>query len=173
MLFRSRPALVLFVGGHDSGKTTLIEDLVPRLSALGLAVGAIKHTSRHVEDDVVGKDSHRLGVLGCDVWALLTPERAAVWRKIGEAPLAELVRREFSGFDLVVIEGYKSLPIPKIEVARSGASRPPISDALARICDTPAEDSVPTYRFDDSEGIVSAVLRLAGLDRIGRARADS
>lgn len=101
----------------------------------------------------------------------LTPERAAVWRKIGDAPLADLLRREFSGFDLVVIEGYKSLPIPKIEVARSGASRPPIQDALARVSDAPAADSVPTYRFDDGEGIVAAVLRLAGLDRIARVRA--
>lgn len=168
-----RPALVAFVGGHDSGKTTLIEDLVPRLRALGLAVGAIKHTSRHIEDDVVGKDSHRLGVAGCEVWALLTPERAVVWRRIGDAPLEELVRREFSGCDLVVIEGYKSLPIPKIEVARSGASRPPIPDALARVSDAAASDSVPTYRFDDREGIVGAVLRLAGLDRIARARANN
>ena len=166
-----RPALVAFVGGHDSGKTTLIEDLLPLLAARGLAVGAIKHTSRMVEDDVVGKDSHRLGAAGCEAWALVTPERAAVWRRVGAAPLAELVRREFSGFDLVVIEGYKSLPIPKVEVARSGASRPPISDALARVSDSPASDAVPTYRFDDREGIVAAVLRLAGLDRIARANA--
>ncbi len=166
-----RPATVAFVGGHDSGKTTLIEELIPRLRALGLAVGAIKHTSRQVEDDVVGKDSYRLGAAGCEAWALLTPERAAVWRKIGDAPLADLLRREFSGFDLVVIEGYKSLPIPKIEVVRSGASRPPIQDALARVSDAPAADSVPTYRFDDGEGIVAAVLRLAGLDRITRVRA--
>lgn len=168
-----RPAIVAFVGGHDSGKTTLIEELVPRLSALGLAVGAIKHSSRRVEDDAAGKDSHRLGALGCEAWALLTPERATVWRKIGDAPLEDLVRREFSGCDLVVIEGYKSLPIPKIEVARSGAARPPIPDALARVSDAPADDSVPTYRFDDREGIVREVLRLAGLDRIAGARADS
>lgn len=167
-----RPALVAFVGGHDSGKTTLIEDLVPRLTALGLAVGAVKHSSRRFEDDTAGKDSHRLGALGCEAWALLTPGRAAVWRKVGDAPLADLTRREFSGFDLVLIEGFKSLPVPKIEVARSGASRPPVPDALARVSDAPAIDSVPTYRFDDAEAIVSAVLRLAGLDRIGRARAD-
>jgi molybdopterin-guanine dinucleotide biosynthesis protein MobB len=165
-----RPALVAFVGGHDSGKTTLIEDLLPRLAARGLTVGAIKHTSRLVEDDVVGKDSHRLGLAGCEAWALVTPERAAVWRRVGPAPLTELVRREFSGFDLVVIEGYKSLPIPKVEVARSGASRPPIPDALARVSDSPAGDSVPTFRFEDREGILAAVLRLAGLDRIDRTR---
>lgn len=165
-----RPALVAFVGGHDSGKTTLIEDLVPRLSARGVVVGAIKHTSRLVEDDVVGKDSHRLGAAGCEAWALVTPERAAVWRRVGDAPLSDLVRREFAGFDLVVIEGYKSLPIPKIEVARTGASRPPVPDALARVSDEAARDAVPTYRFEDREGIVAAVLRLAGLDRASRTK---
>jgi molybdopterin-guanine dinucleotide biosynthesis protein MobB len=167
-----RPALVAFVGGHDSGKTTLIEKLVPRLTALGLAVGAVKHSSRHVDDDVVGKDSHRLGAAGCDAWALVTPGRAALWRKVGDEPLEEIVRRAFSGFDLVLIEGFKALPIPKIEVVRSGASRPPVAGALARVSDAPADDSVPTYSFDDAEGIVGTVLRLAGLDRIARAGAD-
>jgi hypothetical protein len=53
-------------------------------------------------------------------------------------------------------------------VTRAGAARPPIPDALARVSDVPADDSVPTYRFDDKEGIVAAVLRLAGLDRGAR-----
>jgi molybdopterin-guanine dinucleotide biosynthesis protein MobB len=168
-----RPAIVAFVGGHDSGKTTLIERLIPRLAALGLAVGAIKHSSRNVDDDVVGKDSHRLGAAGCDAWALVTPGRAAAWRKVGDEPLEEIVRREFSAFDLVVVEGFKALPVPKIEVVRSGANRAPVAGALARVSDAPANDSVPTYSFDDAEGIVRTVLRLAGLDRIARARADS
>ena len=165
-----RPALVAFVGGHDSGKTTLIERLLPLLTELGLSVGAIKHTSRLVEDDVPGKDSHRLGAAGCEAWALVTPERAVVWRRTEDGSLADLVRREFAGFDLVLIEGYKALPIPKIEVARSGASRPPVAGALARVADAPSGDSVPTYGFDDLEGIAAAVRRLAGLDRIDRAR---
>jgi len=166
-----RPALVAFVGGHDSGKTTVIEELVPRLTALGLAVAAVKHSSGKVDDDVAGKDSHRLGAAGCEAWALRTPERAAVWRKVGDEPLEDLVRREFAGFDLVLVEGYKALPIPKIEVTRAGAGRPPIPDALARVSDEPAGDSVPTYRFDDREGIVAAVLSLSGLDRTERAKA--
>jgi molybdopterin-guanine dinucleotide biosynthesis protein MobB len=168
-----RPALVAFVGGHDSGKTTLIEKLLPRIAARGLAVGAIKHTSRLVEDDVAGKDSHRLGAAGCQAWALATPERVVVWRKTGDSSLPELVRREFTGFDLVLIEGYKSLPIPRIEVARSGAPRPPVAGALARVSDASASDSVPTHGFDDLEGIVATVLRLAGLDRLSRPRSDT
>ncbi len=165
-----RPALVAFVGGHGSGKTTLLVELVQRLKALGLTVGAIKHSSQQVEDDVVGKDSQRLGASGADVWALMTPGRATVRRRIDETALPDLVRRHFSGCDLVLVEGYKSLPIPRIEVTRSGAPRPEIPGALARVSDGPAGDSVPTYRFDDLEGIVAAVMRLAGLDRVSRER---
>jgi molybdopterin-guanine dinucleotide biosynthesis protein MobB len=160
-----RPALVAFVGGHESGKTTLLADLVHRLRARGLVVGAVKHTSRDFEDDAPGKDSQRIGVSGAQVWALVTPARATVRYRIDGEALHDVVRRQFGECDLVLIEGFKSLPIPKIEVTRSGAARPPVPDALARISDQPASDSVPTFRFDDKEGIVAAVLHLAGLDR--------
>lgn len=160
-----RPALVAFVGGHDSGKTTLLIELVARLRARGFSVGAVKHTSRELEDDAPGKDSQRLGASGADVWALATPERTTVRRRVDGASLPELIRRDFGDCDLVLIEGFKSLPVPKVEVTRAGAARPPIPDALARVSDGPPTDSVPTYRFDDKEGIVAAVLRLAGLDR--------
>lgn len=160
-----RPALVAFVGGHDSGKTTLLEKLIPLLRARGLQVGAVKHTSRDVEDDVVGKDSQRLGAAGAVVWSLVSPQRMTVRRRLEGASLADLVRRQFSGCDLVLIEGYKSVPIPRIEVTRAGISRPDVSGAVARVSDALSDDSVPTYRFDDLEGIAAAVLHLAGLDR--------
>jgi molybdopterin-guanine dinucleotide biosynthesis protein MobB len=160
-----RPALVAFVGGHDSGKTTIVEDLVGQLRARGLAVGAIKHTSRDFEDDAPGKDSQRLGASGAEVWALVTPGRATVRYRIDGEALPSVVRRQFADCDLVLIEGFKSLPIPKIEVTRAGAARPPVPGALARVSDATATDSVPTFRFGDREAIVAAVLRLAGLDR--------
>jgi len=160
-----RPALVAFVGAHDSGKTTLLEKLIPRLRARGLEVGAVKHTSHDVEDDVVGKDSQRLGAAGAAVWSLVTPGRTTVRRRLEAGSLADLVRRQFSGCDLVLIEGYKSVPIPRIEVTRAGISRPEVAGAVARVSDAPAADSVPTYRFEDLDGIAAAVLHLAGLDR--------
>ena len=160
-----RPALVAFVGGHDSGKTTLLLDLVPRLRARGLVVGAVKHTSRDLQDDQPGKDSQRLGESGADIWALVTPGRATVRRRVDGADLPELLRRDFRDCDLVLVEGFKELPIPKIEVTRAGAARPPISAVLARVSDEPATDSIPTYRFGDIDGILATVLRLAGLSR--------
>jgi len=164
-----RPAVVAFVGGHDSGKTTLLTRLVPLLSARGFAVGAIKHASRDFEDDEIGKDSQRLGASGAAVWALVTPGRVTARRRASDEALPDLLSRQFSDCDLVLIEGFKSLPVPKVEVTRAGAARPPVAGALARVSDRPSQDSVPTYDFGDDDGIVAAVLRLAGLDRGGRA----
>lgn len=163
-----RPAPVLFVGGHNSGKTTLILELVPRLKRRGFTVGTIKHTPKDAEDDVVGKDSHRLAVSGAAVSAFVTPERTTARRRAPEASIDELLAREFEDCDVVLIEGYKSLPFPKIEVTREAAARPGIEGVSARVSEKAFDDGVPTYAFDDPEGILAMVLRLAGLDRQSR-----
>jgi len=160
-----RPAAVAFVGGHDSGKTSVIVELVPRLKARGLSVGTIKHTTRDVPDDVPGKDSHRHAEAGADVAALVTPRRTTARRFGEEEPLEEILRRDFAACDLVLVEGYKSLPIPRIEVVRNGTSRPEVLEPVVRISDRPAEGEVPTLGFGDWDAIVAAVLRAAGLER--------
>ena len=157
-----RPAVVAFVGAHNAGKTTLVTDLLPRLAARGLVVGAIKHTSRDAEDDHAGKDSQRLAAAGARVAAFVTPARTTARRFGDEEDLADVLAREFAGCDVVLVEGYKSLPIPKIEVARSGLPRVAVEGISARVSDEPARDGVPTYAFSDREGIVAAVLRTAG-----------
>jgi len=160
-----RPAVVAFVGGHDSGKTSVIVELIPRLKARGLTVGALKHTSKDVPDDVPGKDSQRMAEAGADAAALVTPARTAARRFGAEEPLESVLRREFAGCDLVLVEGYKSLPLPKIEVVRTGIDRPDVIDPAARISDGPFAGSVPTLSWGDWDGIAATVLRLAGLDR--------
>ncbi|MEP6802204.1 MAG: molybdopterin-guanine dinucleotide biosynthesis protein B [Acidobacteriota bacterium] len=165
----SRPAAVAFVGGHDAGKTTVVIDLVPRLQAKGLVVGTLKHTSKDAEDDIPGKDSHRHASSGAAVSAFVTPERTTARRFGGEEPIAELLAREFAHCDLVLVEGYKALPLPRVEVTRRGASRPAVAGPALRICDgDAAEDGVPTLRFGDGAAIADAVLALAGLSRRAR-----
>ncbi len=160
-----RPSAVALVGGHDSGKTTLLVELVPWLTAMHLKVGVIKHSSKDAEDDIAGKDSHRHATSGAANAAFVTPARTTARRFGPEEPLEDLLAREFSDCDLVLIEGYKSLPVPKIEITRGRAARPPIEGALARVSDQPAEDDLPTHAFADVQGIVRTVLHLAGLDR--------
>jgi molybdopterin-guanine dinucleotide biosynthesis protein MobB len=163
-----KPSAVALVGGHDSGKTTLLVELVPWLTARNLKVGVIKHTSKDAEDDVAGKDSHRHATSGAAIAAFVTPARTTARLFGPEEPLEDLLAREFSDCDLVLIEGYKSLPVPKIEITRGRAARPPIEGAVARVSDQPAEDDLPTHAFADIQGIVRTVLHLAGLDRAAR-----
>jgi molybdopterin-guanine dinucleotide biosynthesis protein B len=156
---------VAFVGGHDSGKTTLLVELVPWLTAMGFKVGAIKHTSKDAEDDVSGKDSHRHATSGAAISAFVTPGRTTARRLGPEEPLEDLLAREFSDCDVVLIEGYKSLLVPKVEVTRAGA-RPPIEGVLARVSDRPADDAVPTHAFatsrESSDGAASGRPRPRG-----------
>ena len=163
-----RPAVVAFVGGHDSGKTSVLIELVPRLKARGLVVGTLKHTTRDVEDDVAGKDSQRHAAAGAAVAAFVTPARTTARRFGEEEALTEIIRREFRECDLVLVEGYKSLSMPKIEVMRTGITRPEVVEPVARISDGPFQGNVPTLSFGDWDAIVATVLRAAGLDRESR-----
>jgi len=160
-----RPGIVAFVGAHDSGKTSVIVELIPRLKARGLVVGALKHTSKDVPDDVPGKDSQRMAEAGAQVAALVTPARSAARRFGPEEPMEAVLRREYAGCDVVLVEGYKTLPLPKIEVVRTGIERPDVFDPAARISDGPFSGSVPTLSWGDWDAIAATVLHLAGLDR--------
>lgn len=167
-----RPATVALVGAHNSGKTTLLVDLIPRLAALGLAVGTVKHSSKDADDDVAGKDSHRHAASGARVSAFVTPERATSRRFGRFEDLDALLARDFGDCDLVLVEGFKNLPLPRIEVVRRGLARPSVEGASARVCDEPeseARDGIPTLGFEDRDALVALVLRLAGLDRRSRS----
>ena len=86
--------------------------------------------------------------------------------RLGEPdPLEDILARHFAHCDVVLVEGYKSLPIPKIEVVRTGVSRPDVVEPAARISDGPFSGSVPTLSFGDWDGIAATVVRLAGLER--------
>ena len=163
-----KPAVVAFVGGHDSGKTSILVELVPRLKAKGITVGTIKHTTRDVEDDTAGKDSQRHAAAGAAVAALVTPARTTARRFGEEEAFEEVLKREFRDCDLVLVEGYKSLSIPKIEVVRTGVPRPEVVEPIARISDGPFQGAVPTLSFGDWDAIVATVLRASGLDRLSR-----
>jgi molybdopterin-guanine dinucleotide biosynthesis protein MobB len=166
-----KPAAVAFVGGHNSGKTSVIVELVPRLAARGLRVGTLKHSTRDAADDVTGKDSERHASAGASVGAFVTPRRTTTRHFGEEEPLEKVLERDFTDCDLVLVEGYKSLPVPKIEVVREGVARPDVFDPAARISDGPFSGSVPTLSYGDWDGIAATVLRLAGLDRQKTARA--
>lgn len=111
-----RPIVLGVAGRRGSGKTTLIERLIPELLALGLRVGAVKRAA-HLEIDSTGKDSWRHGESGAAAYAVSSPDQLAyVAATHEEAPLDEIVRTYLSDCDLVIAEGYRREAPHTIEI---------------------------------------------------------
>ncbi len=142
--------LVAFVGPSNSGKTSIVERLVPALSDRGLRVAYLKHSSHGFRMDHKGKDTERIYESGA-VGVVIAGEKecAARLRGGGARPPDELARLFFPDADLVLVEGYKDSELPKIEVRP--ADSPPLFPAddprLIGILSS-ADDSRPQPRFD-------------------------
>jgi molybdopterin-guanine dinucleotide biosynthesis protein B len=143
------------VGRSDSGKTTLLEKLIRELSARGRRVGTIKHHYHGpVTVDVPGKDSWRHRQAGAVAVALLSPATLFVVR---ESPsglsLESLVHRGLFGVDLVLTEGFKAGPMPKIEVNRRAQRAPllcgPADRLVAVVSDWETGAPVPHFGLED------------------------
>jgi molybdopterin-guanine dinucleotide biosynthesis protein MobB len=118
---RSRPAVLGVVGRPNSGKTTLIERLIPEFTRRGLRVGTVKRVARF-DIDVPGKDSWRHGQAGADAYTVASSSKLAyVARRDEEATLDEVVARYFRDYDIVVCEGYRREVPDVVEVFRSDA----------------------------------------------------
>jgi molybdopterin-guanine dinucleotide biosynthesis protein B len=115
-----------FAGWSGSGKTTLIEQVIPRLKARGCTVSLIKHAHHAFDIDQPGKDSYRHRMAGASEVLVTSNARYALMHELrGEAELdlaAALGR--LTRCDLVLVEGFKREPIPKLEVLGGDAQRP-------------------------------------------------
>lgn len=122
-----RPAVLAVSGAHNSGKTTLLEKLIPLLRARGLKVGVIKHDGHDFTPDVPGTDSFRLREAGAEGVAVFSGSRYLLTEEIrlNEQDLLALFERH--SYDLVLMEGFKESGWPKIEVVRKAVSEEPVS----------------------------------------------
>lgn len=151
-------------GWKNSGKTTLVERLVTEFVRRGWKVSTVKHAHHAVDIDKPGTDSYRHRAAGATEVALVGGRRYAIMREQEEVPLAEVLARLVPA-DLILIEGYKREPHPKIEV-RSDNSRPlapgdPNILAIA-VDQPPAEGGLPWFRRDDVSGIADFIAKRWG-----------
>lgn len=122
-----------FAGYSGAGKTTLIEQVIPRLVAHGLRVSLIKHAHHEVDVDHPGKDSWRHRQAGCSEVMLVSGSRWALMHELRGEPepgFAEQLSR-LSPCDLVLVEGYKQLALPKLELLPEVEPGAPLRPLLA------------------------------------------
>lgn len=119
-----RPVVISFVAHSGTGKTTLLEQLIPILKARGYRVGAIKHDAHRFEIDRPGKDSHRLTSAGADSMLICSDEKLALVRQHQQAPaVEELLAICGTDLDIILTEGFKQSDLPKIELHRAALGR--------------------------------------------------
>lgn len=152
-------------GWSGSGKTTLLVRLLPELTGRGLRVSTVKHAHHHFDIDQPGKDSYAHRSAGAtevlissdDRWALMHENRGDA-----EPDLAELTSH-MSEVDLVLVEGFRAYPHPKLEVHRVSVQKPLIckedSHVVAVASDTALPDlAIPVIDIDNARAIADFIL---------------
>jgi molybdopterin-guanine dinucleotide biosynthesis protein B len=158
-----------FAGYSGAGKTTLIEAIIPRLTRHGLRISLIKHTHHDFDLDQPGKDSFRHRAAGAGEVMLVCDQRWAILHELRGAPEPPLEAqlRLLAPCDLVLVEGYKYTPIPKLEVYRASCAKPFIwphnDDVVAIASDVALSVPLPVVHIDDHDALAALVLQQTGL----------
>ena len=157
-----------FAGWSGSGKTTLIEQVIAHLAASGVRVALIKHAHHSFDIDHTGKDSHRHREAGATEVMISSGNRWAIMHELRGAPelsLAEALAR-LSPCDLVLIEGYKREPLPKLEVWRSAVGKPLLFPEDEHIIALATDDPLPTQ---PTTAMIAIAAREPSIKRVGLA----
>jgi molybdopterin-guanine dinucleotide biosynthesis adapter protein len=159
--------IIGLAGWSGSGKTTLLTKLIPRLTARGLAVSTVKHAHHAFDLDQPGKDSHSHRLAGATEVLVGSATRWALVHELrgGAEPTLRDLLAKLAAVDLVIVEGYKREPHPKLEVHRAAVRKPllqPDDPHIVAIASEPVVPAaVPVVSLDDVEAIADIVLRHA------------
>ena len=133
-----------FAGWSGSGKTTLLEQLLPLFAGQGLTVSTIKHAHHEFDVDQPGKDSWRHRHAGANEVLVSSARRWALIHELRgrHEPTLEELLAHLGPVDLVLVEGFKRDPIPKLEIYRPSLGRPPLALADPYIVAIASDESV-------------------------------
>ena len=160
---RTPPCIVAIVGKSNSGKTTLLEKLIPELKRRGYRVGTVKHHAHPgFEVDKPGKDTWRHAKAGAGAVAMVSPGKMFVLRNTeGEIPLEE-IPQILGEVDIVLAEGFFRSSGPKVEVLPSTHGSEPLcspEELVALVTDVDLALDVPKFSRDDIDGLANLLER--------------
>lgn len=154
-----------FAGWSGSGKTTLVEKVIPLLVGRGLRVSLIKHAHHTFDVDQPGKDSYRHRQAGAAEVLVTSSRRWVLMHELrsGREPAFEEQLKRLSPCDLVLVEGFKFAPVPKMEVWRAVTGEPPLhpNDAhiVAVASDSPVETALPVLDLNAPDAVASFIVK--------------
>jgi molybdopterin-guanine dinucleotide biosynthesis protein MobB len=150
------PPIVSIVGKSKSGKTTLMEALIPELKSRGYRIATIKHSVHSLDFDKPDKDSWRHIQAGSDATTVVSPDRVVLIKPATEEPDLNKIALLFGeDYDIIIAEGFKQSNTPKIEVHRKIVG-PPLShtnNLVAIATDEPLETKTTQFPLHDIKGL--------------------
>lgn len=159
-----KPPIISIIGKKKSGKTTLLEKLIPAVKARGYRVGSVKHDTHGFDIDHEGKDSWRHKAAGAEAVLVSSPWKLSLIKDTdSDRPLGELVSAYMNDMDLVLTEGYTKANMPQVEVFRSVAHEKPLNtkgsndQLLAVMSDTPQDLQVPNFDINDIDSLTDLI----------------
>lgn len=146
------PPIISIISKKRSGKTTLLEKLIPELKQRGYRVAVVKHDTHGFDIDHEGKDTYRHKAAGAGAVLISSPWKISLIQDVSdELSLDQIVNRYLNDYDLVLTEGYKKANKAAVEVFRSTAHQTPLytkSDThplIAVMSDIPVDLGVPNF----------------------------
>jgi molybdopterin-guanine dinucleotide biosynthesis protein B len=152
--------VVLIVGEKASGKTSLMEKLIAELSRRGFRVGAFKHSSHHLDFDREDKDTGRFARAGAHAVAASEASMVAFYRTTEELWDPERLRdRFFEDVDIMLGEGFRHAPLPKIAMLGKGEDVSNIEKhgLLAVVADAPIKSELPRFSMHEISALADVL----------------
>jgi molybdopterin-guanine dinucleotide biosynthesis protein B len=155
--------ILCFVGRSNSGKTTLIERVIPELVRAGYKVATVKHAGHGFDLDTEGKDSWRHKQAGASAVVIISKSSLAMFADVSDHMNVEDVREHYldPSYDLILAEGWRSEGYPKIVVVRDQIGEVPVlqDGLLAVVSNKPVDTSVPLLDPDDVPAVAALIIQ--------------
>lgn len=153
--------VISFVGKHNAGKTTFLSAVVRELTDLGVCVAVIKHSSSNLTISA-DTDSDKLFNAGAGQVGVISPDASIIYRRYKNEPqLSTVIENLSEEADLIITEGYKKEPFPKIEVMRQAISQESfkLNNTIAMVADFDIDTDIEKFSFQQTSEAAQFIIR--------------